>query len=232
MKRVVWHLDELLRKGVPLLLVLYMRVSTLEQRKRRNLKNRRRWLRRKMRKQGLTWQRPVYSEPKSGKTLGRTERPELFNAIAAAKQLEAGNPGKVVVLVTDTLDRFVRNPQYNGQPSTAFPTDAQLAELQRVADHTLLATVLRPDATLDEVKRHEQEVAKAGGKPVGRPRKRPKLSRRRYSDEEKSILVARAHQGLRRGRSQRSIGKRLEVPVSTLRKFLRASNGVRTNGFL
>jgi DNA invertase Pin-like site-specific DNA recombinase len=119
---VIRHLDELLlesRKwGKKLLLVSYMRVSTWEQRKNQNEKNRRRLLKLVLRQRNI--QRiNGFSEVTSGKLIDN--RPELANAIEAVRKAQAEKPDALVAVVTDTRDRFIRGEQFNRYANTDPP---------------------------------------------------------------------------------------------------------------
>ena len=213
---VIAHLEDL--PCDDLLAVPYMRVSRCEQRKSGNLKRRMRWLRRKLRDQGIAW-RDCFREVVSGTSL--QNRSQLVAAIKAARQMQDEDETLRVVVVTDTRNRFVRGKHYNGQASSDPPTESQQRELAALADGVTLATVRRPDAPFGEVRSHELAVAKQGGVHVGRPKKQMKQKSKPGSmKKRRAELLPRARRLRMRGRSLREIGRRLDVPFRTVGGWL------------
>jgi hypothetical protein len=112
---LIAHLADLIRE-VPLLgVVIYMRVSTYDQRRNQNLRNRRRWLRRELKRMGIPCLR-VFEETNCGRTLNG--RPQLDAAIEHARSIMARNPGRIVPVVTDA-----RKPSF-GRPARTKPLTA------------------------------------------------------------------------------------------------------------
>ena len=209
---IIRHLDELEAKD--LLAVPYMRVSTREQRRQCNLKNRLSALRRELRRKGIDWH-ASFTQVETGTSL--ENRPKLVEAIEAARRLQAENPGATVAVVTDTRNRFLRGKFYNGRASTDPPTPRQWAELKKLADGITLATVLPPDATFGKVRGHETLIARNAGKRVGRPPKRPTVQKKKRREE----LLPKARRLRDRDLSVRQIAGRLGVPISTIGRWLK-----------
>jgi DNA invertase Pin-like site-specific DNA recombinase len=214
---VISCLEELRARNKKLLLVLYMRVSTREQRTNGNLNNRLRWLRRKVRGMGLLWEKR-FKEAADGRSLQRAKRPAFVEAIEYARNLQAENHDALVVVVTNTRDRFVRGRHFNGWARNDRLDKRQLDKLGRIAAGVLLASVLCPDASFKKVKRHEQEVAAAAGRQVGRPKKRRKPKTKPGEKKaRKEALLPLAQKLLgSNGMSIRGIAKRLGMAHSTL----------------
>lgn len=202
----------------------YMRESTHEQRAHRNLKNRRKLLRRKLKQMGIE---PIcyYRDVVSGTQLHN--RPGLRRAIANARLLEWTNPDAVVVVVTDARNRFIRGKHYNGRADTDSPSARQIKILRKLTKGVILATLLDPDETFEEVRRYETNVptmlGEKSGKKVGRPKKQCTADGQRSGWKkrirEDNIELARRLQSA--DVSKREIGRRLGVADSTIRAWLK-----------
>lgn len=210
---LIRHLDDLDAKS--LLTIVYMRVSTKEQRRRCNLKNRYRTLVRDLRQRGV--QRCGYfTEVRSGSSLRK--RPALRQALEAARQLQAQNPDAVVAIVSDTRNRFVRGALYNGRASTDEPSPGQWARLRRMAHGVTLATMLPPNATFSKVREHEVHIATRAGKRVGRPPKPPVVHKK--GRREELLTEIRGIHDLGET-SLRQLARRYDVPKSTICRWLK-----------
>jgi hypothetical protein len=145
----------------------------------------------------------------------------LMKAIEAACALQLEHPSAKVIVVTDTRNRFLRGPQYNGRSSTDPPTEGQLRALAQRARGVTLATLLDPDMSFSAVRRYETNIPTMigvqSGKRVGRPKK-PASVRKTERREQHIGEVRRLHQD---GRSIRSIAEDSGVPASTLSLWLR-----------
>jgi hypothetical protein len=220
---VIHYLDQLRRGGQTLLAVAYMRSSTREQRKRQNLRNRLRWIRRQLRERGVE-RLKTFREVADGRFLD--DRQELRNAVEFALAGQSENPDALVIVVTDTRNRFIRGRFFNGQAATDPPSATQLRELAALARGVPLATVLHPDTPAGAVRGYETKIpdimGEASGKKVGRPtgpsrcagykRKRrerllPEISRLHFYDELSIREVAR-----RLGQSESTVRGWLKRP--------------------
>jgi DNA invertase Pin-like site-specific DNA recombinase len=220
---VISHLDEFDPKD--LMVILYMRESTRAQRVYHNLENRRKLLRRTLKRLGIDVI-CSYCEVVTGKQLH--DRPVLRHALGHARLVKSSNPQTIVAVVTDARNRFIRGEQYKGDPGTDPPSSRQLRWLEELADGVPLLTVLDPDASFSEVRRYETNVPTAlgerSGKKVGRPKMLPIAVRRPGWKKEirlkKISEVRRLHDA---GKSKRKIGRRLDVAESTVRGWLERS---------
>jgi hypothetical protein len=220
---VIRHLDDLptpvFNEDEPpsLLVVPYMRVSSGEQRGAGHLERRLKYLRLRLRIKGVHLTKS-YTEVVSGKVLMPALRPELVNAIAAAQELQSANPDAVVAVVSDTRNRLVRGPNYDGSAETDNPTNSQLKRLRQLAGSVILATgILHPDAPFDEVRSYETRVSQKFGKRVGRPEKQEPgwMKKRRLALMPKAVTLRK------RGKSLRRIGRLLKVPFTTVADWLK-----------
>jgi len=217
---LIRHLNDLDAKD--LLTVLYMRVSMPEQRKRCNLKNRARALRRELRRRGIDWH-ASFTEVKTGTSL--QDRPKLIEAIDAARTLQAENPNAHVAVVTDARNRFLRGQHYNGRASTDPPSAGQLRRLGALARGVVLATLRDPDASFGDVRSYETNIpttlGEASGKKVGRPPEHPKEQRvSGWKKKRRERLLPEARRLHERGRSLRQIGRRFGVSFRTVANWL------------
>jgi len=210
---LIRHLDDLDAKS--LLTIVYMRVSTKEQRRRCNLKNRLRALQRDLRQRGINWH-GSFTEVHSGSTL--RGRPGLHHALKAARQIQAENPGAHVAVVTDARNRFIRGRHYNGRASTDEPSPGQWARLRRMAHGVTLATMLPPNATFSKVREHEVHIATRAGKRVGRPPKPPVVHKK--GRREELLTEIRGIHDLGET-SLRQLARRYDVPKSTICRWLK-----------
>jgi hypothetical protein len=184
-----------------------------------------RLLRWKFNAKGIERWRVCFPEVKCGSQL--LDRPMLVDAIKFARQLQRERPDAIVAVVTDARDRFIRGPQYNGQASTDQPTASQLKKLSDLSQGIPLVTLLHPDAPFEEVRSYETNVptmlGDAAGKKVGRPKKPVIEEDRDWTKRDirlEKIQVAR-RLWEKRELSKREIGRRLGVPESTVRLWLK-----------
>lgn len=209
--QVIGHLDELPKHKV--LPVVYMRVSTWEQRNEGGLKRRVKRLRRYLRGKDMPCpQKRCFSELADSRSLRK--RPKLLRAIEMARKMQVEHPNAVVPVVTDTRNRFVRGRHYNGQANTDPPSHAQLKRLARIARGVVLATVLPPDASFKDVRQFEMM-----GEAMKRLRKRkPNPGCKKERRERLMPEARRLHKG---GASLRQISKLIGVPTSTVGDWVR-----------
>lgn len=211
---VIVSLRDLVKAGWPLLIVLYMRVSTPEQRKGTNLARRMDRLKRRLRTYGLVKWAGEFTEVRSGKQL--LDRPGLRAAIDLARKLQRENPGGKAVVVTDTRNRLLRGEDYDKLASTDEPKPHQWVELEGVARGVVLATVLRPDAPFKHVRRFESRL-----RPPGRPRKKVEAKPAPMSKkQQREASLPKALRWWMRGLSKRRIARRLGRAESTVRSWL------------
>ena len=137
-KYIDWLPELVKRHGTALLAIIYIRVSSMEQRRAGNLKNRLKLLKRSLRKRRIKYSSPFCSEVIRASVL---PRPALSAAAAKAKQLQSKYVDRYVFILTDTPSRFVRNREFVPRyPSTHRPTDDQWIELTRAVKGVPLAT--------------------------------------------------------------------------------------------
>jgi DNA invertase Pin-like site-specific DNA recombinase len=102
-----------------------------------------------------------------------------------------------------------------------------LENLARLADGTILATVLPPDAPFEEVRSYQTKVPTAlgaqSGKKVGRPKKQQQSNGHRpgWKKKIRQEKIAEAFRLHERCKSKRKIGRRLGVAESTVRAWLK-----------
>jgi DNA invertase Pin-like site-specific DNA recombinase len=215
------HLDEVLREDRTLLAVTYMRVSTHEQRKKGNLKYRDRFLLSQLERLGINCV-ASYTEVGSGRNLNR---PVFEKAVKHARTLQRQNPNALVVIVTDTRNRFLRNPHFNGSSDPL--THLQMRKLIAFTAGVTLVTVLPPHASHRDVKSHEAKFSTAlgveSGKKVGRPpkKRRDKASRRQGQQERLRLSWEAIRMFVDEDASKRAISRKLGVPESTIRSWLK-----------
>lgn len=214
-------LEEIRAKGKPIKAVLYMRESTWRQQQGGNLKNRLDELRRRIRNYGIQVL-DEFTEVISGRNLD--DRSGLVDAIEATREFQKCFPDDTTVLVTDTRNRFIRGLQYNGQASTDEILPIQWADLAKMAQGVMLATVIPPDASFKRVKQYEIEPARQAGKPFGRPKGSCKRKRCKPGAmlRRRERLLPQVHRLHDRGESQRSIAKKLKVSNSTISDWLKS----------
>jgi hypothetical protein len=201
----------------------YMRESTYEQKKSNNLQRRLRGLRVSLRNRGTLWE-ACFSEVACGRFFH--DRPALRKAIMMARYLQKKNPDKVVAVVTDARNRFVRGRHYNGTMETDPPSDRQMRKLHRLAGRVVLATILPPDTPFGEVRSYETTVgSRAGGPKPGRP-KTPPLNEPGYMKKRRKELLPKAFKLHQEGLSLRQIADLIPVARSTLGTWLSKPSGV------
>ena len=214
---VIYHISEF--NPEKLLVVLYMRVSTTDQRTKCNLDNRHIWLRRKIKQMGIRLHGQIFREVADSRTF--QNRTKFKEAIAAAHTLQSENPEWIVAIVTDARNRFLRSTHFNGQANTDPPSLRQLREFQEFLNGVALATVLHPDLSFGEVRSHETQipamVGNALGKAVGRPKGQSK--RPGWKRDRRLGLIAEVRRLGDEGKSNREIGRQLRVPESTVRSW-------------
>jgi len=223
---VIRHLDDLPQSKKKLLAIVYMRESSFEQRRKKNLRNRRAFLCLQLRQRNVELL-AIHTEVACGKFLDGKSRPALVEAIEAARRARVEHPAAQVFVATDARNRFVRGPNYNGTPSTDPPSSPQLQQLDSMAREVVLVTLLHPDAPFGEVKSYETKIpdklGSRSGKRVGRPRRdgQPKpggKKEKRLRDMPKALLL------FARGYSKRKIAKRLKVSEATIRNWLKSAS--------
>jgi DNA invertase Pin-like site-specific DNA recombinase len=198
----------------------YMRESTLHQVNTGNLINRLSSLRRYLDKLGIECSNESFTEQGYAKSLNR---PVFKNAIRLARQYQSSHPGRRVVVVTDTRDRFLRGSDCDRRTGTDIVLPEQLQNLWDMTTSVLLATRIHPDATTKEIKRYEVKVAGAAGKQLGRPPKKTLENcesgwKKRRREKLLPIMLENI---VVAGCSKRECGRRLGVPESTIRAWLK-----------
>ncbi len=121
-------------------------------------------------------------------------------------------------LLMETVSRGVRSPLFNPKRgSFPRPTERQLKALQDLADPLILVTDLHPSATSsDEAgyrsKRGQRIKKRKGGRPNTQPAGYKKELRLKQKPQ-----VLKLH---RRGLPQREIARRLELPRTTIQRWI------------
>jgi hypothetical protein len=219
---VIHHIDEFDPNNV--IAVIYMRVSTSDQEKSGNLRNRCDLLRRELQKLGIRVVACYQEVADSRFVLGR---PELAEAVAHARSLIQKNLKTTVVVVTDVRNRFIRCEDFRSNPSGDGPSAAQLNELRKLANGVNLATFLHPDMPFGDVKSYETNVptklGELSGKKVGRPNKSlsdresnpPGWKKARRLNLQPAVRIL-ARQGI----ETRKIASHLGIAESTARSWL------------
>jgi len=165
-RKFIHHFEEL--KDVRYV-ILHLRVSSSDQNRNGNLRDTELELRRVMRGRGIKVV-GIIREVVSGYVLGESDqRWKLVRAGKLAKRAGAA-------IVSYCTDRFVRNEYFDTKRNNqAWPTIAEFKELKRLTGDVTLATVIDPDATLNEVRGTRSKLGQqAKGRNGGRPRMRPK----------------------------------------------------------
>jgi hypothetical protein len=161
------HLPDAVTAGVPV--VLYVRVSSRTQGKKRNLFSQLRTSRRQLETLGLKVV-AMFRDIASGWQW--EDRPGLRNAIQLAKKGGA-------IVVAESTDRFIRSEAFHTKNNPgAQPTQDEFRRLQRIADGVPLATILHPDTPWAEVRGHQSRRGQHGKqRRGGRPRKEIRRSK-------------------------------------------------------
>lgn len=135
------------------------------------------------------------------------DRPTLAAAATKAKELDA-------VLVFESLSRLIRSIEYHpSRNPNAQPTKAEMEKVMAITQGAKLATIAHPDATPGEersvqTQRGQQEKGRKGGQPISK-------KRRREIRKPEAIKLWLA------GEKTARIARILEVPVSTVRDWLK-----------
>lgn len=149
--------------------VLFCRVSSRTQKKRKNLADQEKFLRKVVARYGCIVV-AVYHCTGSGWIDSHEYCPIMHPAhLMRARALAAHHDA---FLLAESTDRFVRPRWYNSQTDpTRTATRKDLSELKWLTAGVTLATALRPDAPLTVVRRHQQDRGKKGkGNNGGRPK--------------------------------------------------------------
>ena len=213
---IIWLED--LKEDFPNLMIFpYMRVSTQEQRTGGNLKNREVELRRRLAVKGLVCHERRNTEQVNGASFD--SRPGLQKAIARARNWQRDHSGRIAVVVTDAVNRFVRGRYYKGTPETDIPDPEQLKELTDMAGNMILATLLVPTSSFESVRRYENRCAKLAGKQYGRPRKprKSKADRSKMIQEAQRLRIEERLSGYK-------IAAQLNVKPRTIYYWLKAKH--------
>jgi len=196
--------------------ICYMRASTWRQREGGNLDRRMQHLRQALRQKNI----PIvaeYTECFSGRKLDR--RLKLKKAIRHARHLI--RQGKMVAIVSDCRNRFLRGTFYDRTPSTEKPLADQWRKLKKMANGVQLATLIEPDKPFNQVRTFEMCVAEQAGRHIGRPKNKikPTPGAKKQKREQLRPLVLELWQN---GISVRVIAKQLGLPKSTVGDWLHA----------
>lgn len=189
--------------------VLWVRVSGREQKRKHNPADQEAYLRHKATKRGFAVV-GVVLHTGSGWVIGN---PDFLRAVRMARRRGA-------ILLAETTDRFVRHKDYHSDTNfNAQASESQLAELSRLADGVVLATYLHPDASPARVRRFQSKRGQwakdnKGGRPL---KKRPG-----YLKDRKTRLLPRVVKLYEQGHTLREIARRVSVPHTTIRNWLKA----------
>lgn len=163
--RYIMAASEATRKGTRVVIVV--RVSTSQQNHNRNLDDQLDTLRRWVADRGGV---VVAEVPHVGPG---SDPSWLRQAATLARQLGA-------VLLAESVDRFVRHPDFNPKACPdAQPREIDLQELRHCTEGVILATLLSPDATPEQIRSYQRRRGQSEkGNRGGRPRKRKCKERR------------------------------------------------------
>ncbi len=192
-----------------LLCIPYMRESTYKQLKEGHLKQRKRRLLYSLKKRRIEHHK-CFTEVVSGTKLHN--RHSLEEAIKLANTLAYKYPNRIVVVVTDTRNRFIRGANYNGTADSDLPNNRQLRTLMKMKGNVILATGLRPDAPFDVVQSYQTKLGKKTKGHCGRPPKAVPGAKKERRDKLKPIAI----QLRKDGKSLRQIEKILGVRFTTV----------------
>lgn len=195
----------------PATCVAYMRASTPTQRQQGRLDDRCRCLVADLENRGVHVA-GTYTDVAAGRQLD--DRPGLVDAIRAARQLQAREPGQVVAVATDCRNRFLRGRSFNRRADSDRISAGQWEQLEELADGVPLVTLHPPGSPFAQVRRLEMETRRRCGGHIGRP---PKQRKPRVPAERKAHLIAKARRLHAKGRSLRQIAEFLTLnghPVS------------------
>jgi len=202
------HLTTLIAKRPWLKVVVYLRVSTRQQNKKRNLWAQKRWMLRELERLGVLVLR-VYRETGSG---WKDDRPVL----KAAAEYAIANDS---ILVAETADRFLRSRDFKTTTPWVLPTCIEWEALKLDTGSVTLATVLHPDTDWKEARRHQSVRGRdEKGSKFGRPRKlQPGDLKMRHDKLMPRVRKFRETWGC----SYREIAGLVDVPWPTIRDWLR-----------
>lgn len=179
-----------------------------------NLDHQLRGARRRIRLQDITVRRS-FGDIGDGKSLDPEQRPDLFRAIAAARQ-------RGIPLVLVTISRGIRSQDYHPywEPD-AKPSETELEEFLQLAKGVTIATLNDPDSNPPDDEAFIRQLnAEAKRIPVGRRSKKVKgdCTRRRHRAQQS------ARQWREDGLSYRLIADRLftEMGISVSHETIRA----------
>ena len=190
--------------------VLYVRVSRSQQKKRGTLARQRDDLEWESERRGFHVL-AVFEETASGWADDRVR----FECAAVAAE-EAG-----AVLVADSTDRFIRSFAFK-RDGKAEPSVLEFRDLSACAGGVTMATKLDPDTPSKAVRGHQTRRGQAGtGKRGGRPRRNGLGAKKRLRELKLEKAQALRAEGL----SFRKIGEEIGVPWNTVRGWIERQRG-------
>jgi len=208
---VIHDLDTLRNQGREIIAVLYMRVSTTEQRTNGNLKNRLSWLTDALENKGIKMDQS-FTDVCSGR--GFDNRDGLKNAANRVKFLQQPNPDVFVCIISDCANRFIRGENYNKVAHTDQPSRRQLNQLKSLG--VPLVTVWHPDTPPSVIRSHETKINEKVGRPRKDAAKPPGWKKKmRWEKISKAFLLYEKRM------SFRQIAKEVDSPVSTVLSWRR-----------
>ena len=154
--------------------VLYCRVSLIEQYRNGNLGDQVAHCRRLLERQGANIIAVYHCIETSSELDDWMDRPTLATAIATAKKWGA-------VLVVETTSRLIRSLNYYYERNQqAQPTEIEFEKLLRLCNGVTLATLEHPNASSGEersyqTKRGQEAKGRKGGRPMSKKGRRKKL---------------------------------------------------------
>ena len=186
--------------------VIYCRVSTSDQERKRNLNEQVKNLIREVEQLGFIII-ITFREVGAG---WQEYRDVLMYAAEHALAKDA-------VLVAESCTRFTRNKDYNSKTNWKVrPTQADYRRLQRDTHGVKLATLINPDATPEEIRSFETKRGKKAKSKLGG---RPKKQAGRGDPERKEMMLPKVKWMIWTGGSLKNIASILGVSHTTVMKW-------------
>ncbi len=189
--------------------VAYCRVSASDQARSKNLEDQVENLKRKMERLGFIVLE-IIKEVASG---WQEDRDGLLHATEFAVANNA-------VLVAESATRFIRSRDYKSTNWNVLPTKGEYRRLKRDTQGVMMATLLDPDATPEEIRSYETRRGKnAKGNPGGRPRNRFPGYKKQIRLDYLPIVLALYEQGLNTAAIARKKKLNYNTVYSWIRKY-------------
>lgn len=205
----LFHLPALIMAYRILKVVIYCRVSSLEQYRSGNLDDQLSNVRRTLERLGVTVV-GVFREIATSYELEHpSDRPALVAAVECAKQHGA-------IVVAESTSRYLRSAAFDKFHQDALPTVVHFERLKRLTNAAALATLVHPDAEDErsyQTKRGQTEKGRKGGRPQRKP---PGYKKQQKLDLLPEVLGLHGQ-----GASCREISREVGITPMTASRWIR-----------